>query len=83
MTLAEHFRQRHHRHGARADDVGEHLAGADGRQLVDVADEDQRRLVRHRLKQSVHQGNIDHRGLVDDEQIALQRVIFLAPKAAM
>ena len=67
----------------RADDVGEHLAGADGRQLVDVADQDQRRMVGHGLQQSVHQRHIDHRGLVDDEQVAVERVILIAPEAAV
>jgi hypothetical protein len=81
--LPEHFRQPHHRHGARGDDIGEHLAGTDGRQLVHVADKDQRRMVRHRLQESEHQWGIDHRGLVDDEQVAFQRVILLPPKAAM
>ena len=61
----------------------QHLAGADRRQLVDVADQDQRGMVRHRLQQSVHQRHVDHRGLVDDEQVAVQRVLLVAPEAAV
>src|SRR5512147_1582543 len=48
--LAEHFGEPHHGHGGRPNDVSKHLSGTDGRQLVNVANEDQRRLVRHRLK---------------------------------
>jgi hypothetical protein len=40
-------------------------------------------MVRHRLQESVHQRHVDHRGLVDDEQVAFQRVILLAPEAAV
>ena len=38
---------------------------------------------RHRLQQRVHQRHVDHRGLVDDEQVAVQRVVLLAPEAAV
>ena len=48
--LPEHLGQAHHRHSAGRDDVGQHLAGADRGQLVDVADEQQRGVVRHRLQ---------------------------------
>ena len=56
---------------ARADDVGQDLPGSDGRQLVDIADDEQRRTVRRRLHQRLHQHDVDHRGLVDHEQIAI------------
>ena len=32
--------------------------------------------VRHRLQQRVHQRHVDHRRLVDDEQVAVQRVVL-------
>jgi hypothetical protein len=32
---------------------------------------------------SVHQGDVDHRGLVDHEQIAPERALFVAPETAM
>jgi hypothetical protein len=38
-SLPEHLCQAHHGHYARADDVSQHLAGADGGQLVDIADD--------------------------------------------
>ena len=60
--------------GAGADDVGEHLPGADRRQLVDVADDQQRRVIRDGLQQRLHERHIDHGGLVDHQQVALERV---------
>ena len=41
--LPEHLGQPDHRHRARGDDVGQHLPRPDRGQLVDVADQDQRR----------------------------------------
>ena len=80
--LPEHLGQPHHRHRAGGDDVGQHLARPDRGQLVDVADDQQRGLVRHRLHQRLHQHDIDHRGLVDDQQVAVERVVGVALEAA-
>ena len=73
--LPEDLGQAHDRHGAGGDDVGQHLSRADRWQLVDVADDQQRGIVRHRLQQRLHQHDIDHRGLVDDQQVAVERVV--------
>jgi hypothetical protein len=35
--LPKHLGEPHHRHGARRDNVGQHLAGTHRRKLVDVA----------------------------------------------
>ncbi len=70
------------RHRARADDVGEHLARADRRQLVDVADQDQRGVIGHRPQERVHQRHVDHRRLVDHEQVARQRFLLIPLEAA-
>ena len=80
--LAEHLGQPDHRHGARGDDVGQHLARPDRRQLVDVADQDQGRPSRHRLEQRVHQRHVDHRDLVHHQQVAVERVLLVALEAA-
>ena len=64
--------------GTAPDDVGQHLPGSDGRQLVDVADDEQRRVVRRRLRQPLHQYDVDHRGLVDNEQIAVEGIVAVA-----
>ena len=73
--LAEYFGQAHHGNGAGGDDVGQHLTGSDGRQLVDVADNQQRRVVGDRLEQRLHQHDVDHGGLVDDQQVAVERIV--------
>ena len=65
------------------DDVGKHLPRADRGQLVDIAHENQRGPLWNRLQQRVHQRDIDHRDLVDDEKIAVQRAILVAPEASM
>ena len=69
-------------HCARADDVGQHLPRSDGRKLVDIADDQQRRVVWRRFHERLHQHDIDHRGLVDDEQIAIERIVGVAFETA-
>ena len=46
--LAEHFGQADNRKQIAGDDVSQHLARADRRQLVDIGDNEQRRRVGHR-----------------------------------
>ena len=46
--LPEHLGEAHHGHDARADDVGQYLPGSDRGQLVDIADNQQRSVVRTR-----------------------------------
>ena len=75
--LPEHLGQAHDGNRARADDVGQDLPGSDGGELVDVADDEQRRVVRRRLHQRLHQHNVDHRGLVDHEQVAIEGIFDL------
>ena len=48
--LPEHLGEAHHRHSARADDVGQDLPRSDGWQLVDIADDQQRRVIWRRLQ---------------------------------
>jgi hypothetical protein len=71
--LAEDLGQAHDWHGTRCDDVGERLSWLDRRQLINVTDEQQLGLVRQGVQQSPHQRHVDHRRLVDDEQITLER----------
>ena len=80
--LPEHLGQPDDRHCARGDDVGQDLTRPDGRQLVDVADDQQRGIVGNRLHQRLHQHDVDHRGLVDDQQIAVERIVGVAFEAA-
>ena len=80
--LPEHLGQAHHGHSAGCDDVGQHLPRPNRRKLVDVADDQQRGMVGHRLQQRLHQHDIDHGGLVDDQQVAVERVVVAAFEAA-
>ena len=40
-------------------------------------------MIRHRLQQRVHQRHVDHRGFVDDEQVAVEGVLLVAAEAAV
>ena len=80
--LAKNLRQPHDRHRLRRDDVGQHRARPDRRQLIHVADQHQARPRRHRPQQLVHQHHIHHRRLVDDQQIEVERLIAVALEAA-
>jgi hypothetical protein len=42
--------------------------------LVDVANKQEGGLVRHGLHERLHQHDIDHGGLVDDQQVTIERV---------
>ena len=80
--LSEHLRQSNDRDGAAGDDVGKRLAWTDRGQLIDVADKEHGGSIVDRLHQGVHQDDIDHGGLVDDEKIAGKRIVLVAPEAA-
>jgi hypothetical protein len=80
--LTEDFSQPHNRHGAGHDHVGQDLTGPDRGKLIDVADDYQRRMVGDRPQQCLHQQDIDHRGFVDDQQVALEWVVATAFETA-
>ena len=71
--LAEDLGQPHDRRGAGGDQVLERLAGADRRQLVGVADEDDVGRLGQPAEQHLGQAQVQHRGLVDDHQVDRQR----------
>ena len=76
--LPEHLGQPRDRQRAGVDDVGEHLPGPDRGQLVDVADQQQPGRRRDRLQQREHQRRVDHAGLVEDQEIAVERIVGVA-----
>ena len=80
--LPEDFGEPHHRNGPRPDDVRQDLPGADRRQLVDVAHDEQRRVVRNGPQQRLHEQDVDHGGLVDDQEVAVEGVALVALEAA-
>ena len=81
--LAKHFGQAGDRDRAGIDDVGEDLARPDRGQLVDVADQQKGGSWRDRLHDGEHQRDIHHARLVDDEQVAFQRILRITPEAAV
>ena len=62
--------------------VGQQRSGIDRRQLVLVAQQDQARPGSRRLEQLCHQGQADHRHLVDDDHVGRQRVLGVMPEGA-
>jgi hypothetical protein len=50
--------------------------------LVNVSDDQQRRVVRDRFHERLHLQDIDHRGLVDNEQIAIEEIVGVACETA-
>jgi hypothetical protein len=81
-SLPENLSQAHDRDGTRCDNVGQNLSRPYGRQLIDIADEQQRRARRQRSKDRPHQRHIDHRRLVNHQKIAVERLVLVAPEAA-
>jgi hypothetical protein len=80
--LAEHLGQPHDRHGTGGDDIRQHLPRTNRRQLIDIADEHQCRAVRQSAQQRPHQWHVNHRGFVDDQQIAVERRLLGAPESS-
>ena len=64
--------------GARPDEVRKHLAGANQGKLIDVTDDQKGGVARDRLEQRVHQQNVHHRRLVDNEEIVIEGVVRTA-----
>ena len=75
--LAEDVRQPRRRHRVRGDQLGERLAGADRSKLIGVADEHDVRLGADGAQQRDEQLEVRHRRLVDDQQVAAQRVVLV------
>ena len=73
-SLAEDLGQTHDRHGARGNDISQHLARSDRWQLIDITDEQQCGPLSQSPQQGSHQRHVDHRGLVDDQQITYCRL---------
>ena len=55
------------------DQIGQELSGPDRGQLIHIADEDHRSVAGNCLEQVAGQWHIDHRALVSDQKVAVQR----------
>src|SRR5262245_40079603 len=78
LRLAENLGQAHHRDRAGGDDVVEHGARADGRKLIDIADEQKAGARRHRMQQLIHQKHVDHGRFIDDDEIGVEGPVAVA-----
>lgn len=81
-SLAEDFFEVDGRDGAAGDDIGEGGAGADAGELIFVTDEEDVGFFREGPQEFVQEGNIDHRRLIGDEEIAVEGVIGVASVAS-
>src|SRR5208337_5532315 len=79
--LAEDLGQPHDGYSAGRDDVGQNLTWPDRGELIDIADNQQRGMVGYGFQQGLHQQDVDHGRLVDDQQVAIERVLAAAFEA--
>ena len=75
--LPEDLRQRDRRDPARADQVCEHIARADTRQLVGVAHHHKAAAGFERRQKRAHQRKVDHRHFVHDHRVRLERLFLV------
>ena len=76
LGLTENVAQGDSRDAPAADEVGKYVPRADARKLVGVADEHKAAARTQRREQRAHQREVDHRGLVHNERIGLERFFF-------
>jgi hypothetical protein len=81
--LTEDVREPRHRHAAGVDQVGERLARPDRRQLIRVADHHHARLRVDRVEEHLRHLEAEHAGLVDHEQVALEREARAAQRSLL
>ena len=80
--LPEHLGQSHYGHSARADDVGQHLPGpTDGSWSISPTI-NSAALFGVAFSERLHQHDVDHRGLVDDEQSRIEGIVGVAFETA-
>jgi hypothetical protein len=75
LGLAEDLGETHPGDGVGGEEVAQDFAGAHGRELVDVADEQQVRSFGDGLDELVGQDDVHHRGLIDHDQVGVEGVV--------
>ena len=76
--LPKHLGQSHDGYCARGNDVRQDLTRSDRRKLVDVSHDQQRGVCWHGLQQRLHQHDVNHGRLVNDQEAAVERVLLIA-----
>src|SRR5512138_86893 len=82
-VLAKNSPQDKFGNDAGIDKVAQHAARSNGGQLIDIAEKNQMAARVDGAQQVIHQRQIDHGGFVDDDEIGLQWILFVALKAAV
>ena len=64
------------------DQSAKHRTRGDRRQLVRIAEQDQPRSRLNRIRQPLHQGDVQHRSFIDDNHLCRKRVVAMMAEAA-
>ena len=80
LRLAEDPGEPHHWKSSRLDDILEHISRSDAGKLVSVPHQDQSCSSCHRLQKRLHELNVHHRHLINDDHIRLQRIGLISGK---
>ena len=83
LRLPENAGETNDRHHVGKDDVTQHVARADARQLVGVADHDETHVGRNGFDEEIHQHQVNHGAFVHDEHVAFQRIVRIAVAALL
>ena len=78
LRLSEDFGQAHNREHLRFDEIPQDISGSYRRKLVNVPDKDHAHFIRDRLQEIIHQHQVDHGAFVQDQHIALKRILRIA-----
>ena len=79
--LAEDDAQAGHRGDLAGDDIAQHIAGADGGELVDIAHQEQVRAGLQGFEQVVGQQQVEHGGFIHHQQVDRQGVLGVEVEA--
>ena len=83
LRLPENFLQADDREHLAGNQICQHLSGTHARQLIHVPDQNQPRPRADRLQQRLKQVDINHRHLIDDNHVRLQRIVLIPFKARL
>jgi hypothetical protein len=80
--LPEDLRQPHPRNRVGGQQVAQYFSGTDGRELVDVTDQQQMSPLRDGVDQFVGQDDVHHRRLVHHNKVSVQPVVAIVFRVA-
>ena len=78
LCLTENAGQLDDRKAFAVNQIPKYISCSDRGQLIYVSDQNQRHAVRHSLQQIVHQHDINHGAFINNQHIALQRVLLIS-----